>query len=202
MSFKKLNTVITERLAQLGFEEPLSFQKSMLPKLKGGASIYAISPRGSGKTTALIIYTIHKLGREIIGDSPRALIMVKNKEAALTLKEQFEVFTKNTDLRLYCAYEEYDIDKQRDDIYYGVDILIVTPKRLNKLYYLNSLHLGELKLFAIEDAEFLIRDNINDHVHRVTESIQKCQYVICAEIMHNRYERLKISFMHNALIIS
>ena len=87
-------------------------------------------------------------------------------------------------------------------LHFGVDILIVTPKRLNKLYYLNSLHLGELKLFAIEDAEFLIRDNINDHVHRVTESIQKCQYVICAEVMHNRYERLKTTFMHNALIIT
>ena len=55
MSFKKLNTVITERLVQLGFEEPLVFQKSILPKLKGGANIYAISPKGTGKTTALII---------------------------------------------------------------------------------------------------------------------------------------------------
>ena len=51
MSFKKLNTVITERLVQLGFEEPLVFQKSILPKLKGGANIYAISPKGTGKTT-------------------------------------------------------------------------------------------------------------------------------------------------------
>jgi len=202
MSFKKLNPILKERLEQQGFDGPLAFQKTILPKLKGGANVYGIAPKGSGKTTALIIAIIHKLKAEAVDDSPRALVMVKDKQAALDLKEQFEVFTKGTDLRLYCAYEEYDIDKQREEIYYGVDILIVTPKRLNKLYYMNSLHLGELKIFALEDAEFLIRNNYHDDVLRVTESLQKCQYAIFAEIMHQRYERLQDSFMYNSQIVS
>ncbi len=63
---------------------------------------------------------------------------------------------------------------------------------------MNSLHLGQLQLFALEDAEFLIRNNYHNDVLRVTESLQKCQYVILAEKMHEKYERLKESFMSNA----
>jgi len=202
MSFKKLNPLLKEALEKQGFKSPLPFQKAILPKLKSGANMYGIAPSGSGKTTALIIAIIHKLNAEAVEDSPRALIMVKDKQAALDLKEQFEVFTKLTDFRIYCAYEEYDLEKQREEIYYGVDILIVTPKRLNKLYFMNSLHLGQLQLFAIEDAEFLIRNNYNSDVLRVTESLHKCQYVILAESMHQRYERLQESFMYNSQILS
>lgn len=202
MSFKKLNPVLKERLEEQGFIEPLPFQKGILPKLKGGANVYGIAPKGSGKTTALIIAIIHKLKALAVDDSPRALIMVKDKQAALDLKEQFEGFTKRTDLRIYTAYEEQTLDQQREEIYYGVDILIVTPKRLNKLYYLNSLHLGELQIFVLEDAEFLIRNNYHDDVLRVTESLQKCQYAIFAETMHQRYERLQESFMYNSQIVS
>ena len=202
MSFKKLNPLLKEAIKNQGFDAPLPFQSEILPKLKGGANVYGIAAQGSGKTTALIITTIHKLKAQAAGDSPRVLIMVKDKQAALDLKEQFDPFLKRTDLRLYCAYEEYDLEKQREEIYYGVDILIVTPKRLNKLYYMNSLHLGALQLFAIEDAEFLIRANYHDDVLRVTESLHKCQYVIFAEIMHERYERLQDSFMGHSQIIN
>ncbi|MFT5216421.1 MAG: superfamily II DNA/RNA helicase [Glaciecola sp.] len=202
MSFKKLNPLLKESLEKLAFDKPLPFQKEILPKLKSGANLYGIAPKESGKTTALILAIVHKLKAEAFDDSPRALVMVKDKQAALDLMEQFEVFTKSTDLRIYCAYEEYDFDKQREEIYYGVDIIIVTPKRLNKLYFMNSLHLGQLQIFAIEDAEFLIRNNYHNDVLRVTESLHKCQYVILAESMHQRYERLQESFMYNSQIVS
>ena len=202
MSFKKLNPLIKEVLEQQKFKSPLPYQKAILPILKSGANVYGIAPKGLGKTTALILAVIHKLKAEAFEDSPRALVMVKDKQAALDLKEQFEVFTKSTDLRIYCAYEEYDLEKQREEIYYGVDIIIVTPKRLNKLYFMNSLHLGQLQVFALEDAEFLIRNNYHNDVLRVTESLHKCQYVILAESMHEKYERLQESFMYNSQIVS
>lgn len=202
MSFKKLHPSLKEAIENLGFETPLPFQKEILPKLKGGTNVYGIAPKGSGKTTALILATIHKLKAEAFEDSPRALILVKDKKSALELKEQFEVYTNHTDLRVYTAYEEQTLEQQREEIYYGVDVLIATPKRLNKLYFMNSVHLGQLKLFALEDAEFLIRNNYHNDVLRVTESLQKCQYVILAETMHQKYERLQDSFMYRSQIVA
>lgn len=201
MSFKKLTPLLKQAIEEQSFESPLPFQKDILPKLKGGSNVFGIAPKNSGKTTTLILATVHKLKAEAFEDSPRALILVKDKKATLELKQHFEKFTLQTDLRLYCAYDEYDLDKQREEIYYGVDILIATPKRLNKLYFMNSVHLGQLKLFALDDAEFLIKNNYRNDVLRVTESLQKCQYAIFAETMHEKYNRLKDSFMYNAQLV-
>ena len=101
MSFKKLHPLLKESLENAGFETSNAFQKKVLPTLKGGSDAYVIAPKGSGKTTALIIAIIHKLKATAFEDSPRAIITVKDKEDAIALKEEFERFTMNTDLRVY-----------------------------------------------------------------------------------------------------
>ncbi len=201
MSFKKLNTPIKEALNKLGYSSPTDFQAAILPKIKGGANVFGIDSKETGKTTALIINTMQKLKSEAFDDSPRALIFVKDKKAALKLENEFKVFTKDTDLRIYSVYDEQSIDNQKDDIYYGVDIVIATPKRLNKLYHINGIHLGELKLLIIEDAEFLAKNSLHAEITRLTESISKCQYVVFADKYYPKFDRLQNSFMSNAQLI-
>jgi len=201
MSFKKLNIPIKESLERLGITTPTPFQKNILPKVKGGANVFGIAPKGSGKTTAMIINTMQKLKSEAFDDSPRALIFVKDKKTALNLEAEFKTFTRYTDLRIYTVYDEQGIDHQKDDIYYGVDIVIATPKRLSKLYHINGIHLGELQLLIIEDAEFLAKNNLHADIVRLSESITKCQYLIFADKYHPRFDRFKDSYMSNSQLI-
>ena len=198
MSFKKLHPLLKEALENAGFETSNPFQKKVLPILKGGGDAYIIAPKETGKTTALIIAVIHKLKAAAFEDSPRAIIIVKDKEDALVLKEEFERFTKKTDLRVYAAYDEYDTEKQKKEIYPGQDIVIATPARLSKLYFLNGIHLGEVQLFAIEDADYLGRNNAYNHILRLSESMTKCQFVITADAMNSRIQNYQNAFMHNA----
>ncbi|MBO6880579.1 DEAD/DEAH box helicase [Winogradskyella sp.] len=201
MSFKKLHPLLKEALQNVGLETSTPFQKKALPILKGGADAYIIAPKGSGKTTALIIATIHKLKAAAFEDSPRAIIVVKDKADAIILKEDYEKFTNNTDLRVYALYDEYDIEKQKEEIYYGQDIVIATPSRLSKLYFLNGIHLGEIQLFAIEDADYLGANNAYNHILRLSESLRKCQYVIIADEMNSRIKNYQNAFMHNAQLV-
>lgn len=201
MSFKKLHPLLKESLENAGFETSNPFQKKVLPILKGGSSAYVIAPKGSGKTMALIIATIHKLKAEAFEDSPRAVIVVKDKVDALALKDEFERFTKNTDLRVYALYDEYDIEKQKTEVYYGQDIVIASPARLSKLYFLNGIHLGEVQLFVIEDADYLGRNNAYNHILRLSESIDKCQFVITAEAMNSKIANYQNGFMSNAHLV-
>ena len=201
MSFKKLHPLLKESLENAGFETSNAFQKKVLPTLKGGSDAYIIAPKGSGKTTALIIATIHKLKAAAFEDSPRAIIVVKDKADALVLMDEFERFIKNTDLRVYALYDEYDIEKQKTEIYPGQDIVIATPARLSKLYFLNGIHLGEVQLFAIEDADYLGRNNAYNHILRLSESMTKCQFVITADTMNSRIQNYQNAFMHNAQMV-
>jgi len=201
MPFKKLIEPLKEAINRNGFEEPLPFQKLILSKIKGGANVFGIGPVGCGKTTTLIISVIQKLKGKALEDAPRVLIFVKDKQSALNLELEFNKYKKGTDLRVYCAYDEHDIDTQRDEIYNGIDIVIATPKRLNKLFYLNGINLNKLQLYIVEDAEFLFRNNNFGEVSRIPESINKCQYVIFSTNFDARFERWQNSFMFNSQIV-
>jgi len=200
MPFKKLIEPLKDTIINNGFEGPLPLQKNILSKIKGGASLFVIGPNGCGKTTSLVISVIQKL-KFAFEDAPRALIFVKDKQAALNLELEFNAYKRGTDLRVYCAYEEHDIDTQKDEIYYGTDIVIATPKRLNKLFYLNGINLNKLQLCIIEDADFIFRNNHLTEVTRTPESIGKCQYLIFATKFDARFKRWQDSFMYNAQIV-
>ncbi len=201
MSFKKLNPPIKEALLNNTIESPTPFQKLVLPKIKSGVSLFGIGKKGCGKTTALIIAAMQKLNSEAFEDAPRALILVENKATALELKDAFLEYTYNTDLRVYPAYDEHSIDAQKDEIYYGQDIIIATPKRLIKLFLLNAINVTQLKLFIIEDAEFAVKNIFYNDVIRIPESVGKCQYVVFAEAMTAKLERFQDTFMYNSQIV-
>ncbi|WP_044398064.1 DEAD/DEAH box helicase [Lacinutrix sp. Hel_I_90] len=201
MSLKKLNTEIKEALDNNNITLLTPFQKAVLPKIKGGADLFCIGDKGCGKTTAIIIATMQKLNSQAFEDAPRALIIVENKAEALRLKEEFTKFCKRTDLRVYTAYEEQTLDQQKEEIYYGQDILIATPKRLNRLFLLNSVNVSQLKLFIIEDAVFAEKGMHFADVNRIPESMEKCQYLIFAEKLTPRLKRFEDTFMFNAQII-
>jgi superfamily II DNA/RNA helicase len=201
MPFKKLIQPLKDTLESKGFNEPLAFQKLILAKIKSGASLFCIAPKGSGKTTSIILSVVQKLKGEAFEDAPRALIFVKDKQSALDLELEFNSFLKGTDLRVYCAYDEKNIDTQRNEIYDGVDIVIATPKRLNKIYYLNGINLNKLKMFIVEDAELLFKNNLLEELTRTPESIGKCQYLVFTTTMDSRLERWRETFMYNAQTI-
>jgi hypothetical protein len=58
--------------------------------------------------------------------------------------------------------------------------------------------LGYLKLFIVEDAEFLIKASVFSDLIRTPESLEKCQYLVFSTAFDNRMERMQESFMANA----
>lgn len=201
MPFKKLNVSIKESLKVLEIETPTPFQQKVISKIKSGVNLYGIAPSESGKTTTIIINTLQKLDCKPVGDAPRALIIVENKKEAHELHEKFIEFTKYTGLRVYMGYEELHVDIQKSEIYMGVDILISTPKNLQKLFLLNGVSLSQLKIFFVDDADFLIQPREINPILVTSESIKKCQYVIFAQKLNPRLEKFKNYFMTNATVI-
>ena len=202
MPFKKLHSDIREKLASLEIITPTPFQIRSIPVIKSGANVYCIAPKESGKTTTLILTTLHKLKCEADGNAPRAVVLVENKERALELYEAFLSYTKHNSLRVYVGYEELHIDIQKSEIFEGVDILITTPKTLNKLFLLNGVGTSKLKIFSIDDAEFLIQNSAYTALMSITQSIQKCQFVLYSEKMHPVLKRFQSYFMEYSKIIA
>jgi len=192
MFFKKILPQLDTNLQAKEIVEPNDLQKLIIPKIKGGQNVNVLADKGSGKTTIALTMIINKL-KYPQGDNPRALIFVKDKDSALKIEEQFNELANRTGLRAYPIFEEQQLDKQKDAIYLGVDLVIGTPKRLSKLYYLNGLNLRELQMFIVEDADFLESSALHSDMIRISESIDKCQYLILSSKTNNRIDRIKAS---------
>ncbi len=198
MPFKKLHSEIQEKLESLEIITPTPFQTSSIPVIKSGANVYCTAPKGSGKTTTLVLTTLQKLKCEAVGNTPRAVVIVENKERAMELYDTFLAYTKYNSLRVYVGYEQLHVDIQKSEIFEGIDILINTPKSMNKLFLLNGVNTAQLKIFSIDDAEFLIQKSTYAAIMSITQSIKKSQYVIYSEKMHPMLERFESYFMERS----
>ena len=201
MSFKKLHPHLLETLERLSIEKPTAFQKSSIPVVKSGANVYCTAPKGSGKTTALILTTLQKLNCEAAGNAPRAVVIVENKELALAMYDAFSEYTKYTDVRLYVGYKELHVDIQKSEIFEGIDILITTPTNLHKLFLLNGVSTSQLQIFSIDNGEFLKQKSEYNAMLAISQSIIKCQYVLYAENIPPMLRRFDDYFMERAKFV-
>lgn len=195
MPFKKLHADIKEKLEELEITTPTSFQSKSIPIIKSGANVYCTASLGSGKTTTLILTTLQKLKFEAVGDTPRAIVLVENKEKALELYDAFLAFTRYSSLRLYVGYEQLHIDLQKSEIFEGIDILISTATTMNKLLLLNGVNTSQVKIFSVDDAEFLVKKTAYENIMSISQSVEKCQYVLYTEKTHPVLKRFESYFM-------
>ena len=195
MPFKKLHSEIQEKLKNLEIVAPTPFQSKSIPVIKSGANVYCTAAKECGKTTTLILTTLQKLKYEAVGTLPRAIILVENKEKALELYDAFLAYTRYSSLRVYVGHEHIYLDLQKSEIFEGVDILISTPTTMNKLFLSNGVGTSQLMIFSVDDAEFLTQKTAYNALMSITQSIDKCQYVLYSEKMHPILKRFESYFM-------
>jgi superfamily II DNA/RNA helicase len=202
MPFKKLHYDIKEKLESLEITIPTLFQSASIPVIKSGANIFCTASKDSGKTTTLILTTLQKLKCEAAGSAPRAIVLVENKEKALELYDAFLKYTRYGSVRVYLADEKVHVDVLKSEIFEGVDVLISTPKTMNNLFLLNGVNTTQLKIFSIDDAEFLVQKSSYTALMAIVQSIHKCQFVIYSEKTHPILKRFESSFMIHSRIVS
>jgi len=195
MPFKKLHSDIKEKLAFFEITTPTPFQSKSIPLIKSGANVYCTAPKNSGKTTTLILTTLQKLKCEEVGVAPRAIILVENRERAFELEETLLKYTRHTSLRVYTCDDKFHIEVLTSEIFEGVDILIATPRTVCKLLLSEGLNMTQLKIFNIEDAEFLSKSAAYTDLMAITQSIHKCQYVVYSEKSNTMLKRLETNIM-------
>jgi len=195
MPFKKLHSDIQEKLENLEIVTPTPFQSKSIPIIKSGSNVYCIAANDSGKTTTLILTTLQKLKCESVGNMPRAVVLVENKEKALELYNKFLIYTRNNSLRVYVGYEQLHIDVQKSEIFEGIDILITTPTMMHKLFLSNGVSTSQLSIVSIDDAEFIGFNTAYNALMSILQSIDKCQFVIYSEKMTPTLERFESNFM-------
>ena len=200
MNLKKLIPELVSGLIDAGFDkEPKEIQTKSIPQIKSGADFFIVSPKGSGKSTAIVIGVIQQL-KEEFEVAPRAIIMAATKEKAVELESQFELLGKHTSLRTFTVFDQGIIQYQKDMIYEGLDILIGTPKRLNQLVKISGIPLNKIKMFVVDDAESITPDKYT-LIYQMVDSINKSQLIILANSWNKNFPKLSERIMKSPKII-
>ncbi|NIJ46400.1 superfamily II DNA/RNA helicase [Wenyingzhuangia heitensis] len=199
--FKKLHSHLLETLERLEINTPTDFQKESISLIKSGTNLFCTAEKNSGKTTTLVLTTLQKLKCEAEGNTPRAIVLVADNDKGKEMNEAFLAYTRYSEIRVYHANEKEHIDLLKSEIFEGVDVLIVTPNTLDKLLRLYGVNLSQVKLFSIDDAEFLAQANAYKSLLAITESITKCQYVIYSEKLTPGIKRLDSYFMEHSRVV-
>jgi ATP-dependent RNA helicase RhlE len=191
---KKMSKHLANALTENNILEPTVLQQKIISKINSGADLIIESEDHSGKTTALVLTTIHKL-KEPFEDAARALIIVPSIDHAIELENQFKLLSVGTKLRIHTAHEGGKIDKQNEDIYIGADVVIGTPKRIMEIYFRKNINITKVKLFAIDDTELVVKNLHQGYIHRLADSLPKCQHLIFTNAYSERIEAMIEKFM-------
>lgn len=183
MQLKKINTNLQQALIEHGLVEANEMQRETFSTIKSGADAVIQSPKGTGKTTTIVLNVIQRLEKSF-GESTRALIIVETKEKVIEMEELFLKYGTYTDLSILGVHDKGDIDYDKNIISLGLDILIGTPNRINALFSTAGFNMNTVKIFVVDDAEVLFRIRMDAVIMRLSASVEKTQRIFfCNEII-------------------
>lgn len=194
MKLKKINEKLQDALIENGLTEANILQMETFSTIKSGADCMIISPAGTGKSTTIVLNVIQQLAGQT-EESPRALIIVEDKEKVLEMVSLFEKYGKYTNLEVYGVHDKGDMDYDKNYISTGIDVLIGTPNKLSDMFTTAGYNVNRLKMFILDDADPILKLRNETKIMRISNSIAKTQRIIFAEILTERIEILADKFL-------
>lgn len=185
MKLKKINEKLREGLVENGLAEANDLQKETFSAIKSGADCLIFAPKGSGKTTTIVLNVIQKLAGAN-EESPRALIIVEDKAKVLEMEELFEKYGKYSNLEVYGVHEKGDMDYDKNYVSTGIDVLIGTPTKLSDMFSTAGYNVNRLKIFIVDDADTLLKLRQDSKIMRISNSISKVQRIIFSDEYSDR----------------
>jgi superfamily II DNA/RNA helicase len=189
MKLKKINENLQEALIENGLTDANAMQQETFSSLKSGADCIIIGPKGSGKTTTIVLNVIQKL-TGTNEESPRALIIVEDKARVLEMEELFEKYGRNSGLEVYGVHDKGDMEYDKNYISTGIDVLIGTPNKLGEMFTTAGYNVNRLKMFILDDADPILKLRHETKIMRISNSINKTQRIIFSEEFTERIEIL------------
>lgn len=194
MKLKKINEKLQQALIENGLSEANELQQETFSTLKSGADCIILSPKGSGKTTTIVLNVIQQLVEEG-EESPRALIIVEDKAKVLEMEDLFEKLGNYTNLRVYGVHDKGDTEFDKNYISTGIDVLIGTPNKLSDMFTTAGYNVNRLKMFIIDDADAILKLRHETKIMRISNSITRTQRILFSEQISERIEILAEKMM-------
>ena len=154
LSFK-ISKQLQYAIEDLGYENPTPIQSQSFPVIQSGKDMVGIAQTGTGKTFAYMLPILEGLSfsNQL---QPRVLIIVPTRELVIQVVEEIEKFAKFMTVRVVGVYGGVNINRQKEAVSLGTDIIVATPGRLYDLVLSRALQLKSVKKLVIDEVDVML----------------------------------------------
>ncbi len=154
-----LSPKLLKALEKTNLKLPTPIQAQAIPHIMAGRDLMGLAQTGTGKTAAFGLPLLHRLLD--IGHPPgpknvRALILAPTRELIGQIKDNLEVFTKGTAVKVTMVVGGASLFKQAQALSKGADVLVATPGRLIDLLERGDVKLDQCGYLVLDEADHML----------------------------------------------
>lgn len=139
-------------LREDGHRAPTLVQAATLPDAIAGKDIIGRAPARTGTTLAFGLALILRTKRAKT-NRPTALVLVPDRKLAFKIQRELHRVAATRGLRVGTACETTTVDKQRQALRHGVEILVAVPGALDEMLEQRDLRLDDIDIVVIDEAD-------------------------------------------------
>ena len=161
MSFENLglSQPILQALALKEYTSSTPIQERAIPILLEGRDLLGIAQTGTGKTAAFMLPSIDRLTRSDKRPQPRTcrmLVLAPTRELASQIAESARGYSRFSHMSVATVFGGTSLNKNRQDLSRGVDVLVATPGRLIDLIEQGFLSLRAVEILVLDEADQML----------------------------------------------
>ena len=194
-----VSPTIRKAIEELGFQTPMPVQEAVIPfLLEGQRDVIALAQTGTGKTAAFGIPLLQRL--DTTDRNTQMLILSPTRELCLQITDDMRDFSKYMDgVHIEAVYGGAAIEPQIRALKKGVQIIVATPGRLIDLKNRGFVHLENVGIIVLDEADEMLNMGFSDSINEIFESLpEEHQTLMFSATMSREVERVAKKYLHDA----
>ncbi|GMN01723.1 DEAD/DEAH box helicase [Erythrobacter sp. MTPC3] len=171
-----LSQPVLQALDLKGYDTPTPIQEQAIPPVLEGRDLLGIAQTGTGKTAAFMLPSIDRLrdsDNQIPFKSCRMLVLAPTRELATQIADSAKDYGALAGLKVQVIVGGTSVNKDRNKLHRGTDILIATPGRLLDLIDQKAFNLSGVEVLVLDEADQMLDLGFVHALKRINQLVPK-----------------------------
>ena len=201
-----LSQPVLQALDMKGYTTPTPIQAQAIPPVLEGRDLMGIAQTGTGKTAAFMLPSIDRL-RDAENQTPfkscRMLVLAPTRELAGQIAEAAKDYGALAGLKVHSIVGGTSVNKDRNKLHRGTDILVATPGRLLDLIDQKAFTFDKVEILVLDEADQMLDLGFIHALRRISELVpDNRQTLFFSATMPKQIQELVGKYCRNPVKVS
>ena len=201
-----LSQPVLQALDMKGYNTPTPIQAQAIPSVLEGRDLLGIAQTGTGKTAAFMLPSIDNLraaDNRIPFKSCRMLVLAPTRELVGQIAEAAKDYGAMAGLKVHSIVGGTSVNKDRNKLHKGTDILVATPGRLLDLIDQKAFNLGSVEILVLDEADQMLDLGFIHALRRISDLVpDDRQTLFFSATMPKQIKELVGKYCHDPVTVS